>query len=1444
MKNQRILVSLVLCVYLVQLTFVPIVLANAPVLDSSTAGVSFTGVGTSHLTITSTALSSIVNAPLGFDIGHTDVTNVNQAHNASMLVRIGGSLTHIDGHLNAMGQLILLNPNGVIFGPSAQVNVGSLIVSSLALSNADFMRGYYLFQGTGIEGPVKNIGAINASHGGAYLLAPNVENSGVITSPGGTIVLGAGAKAYLSNRPDGRGFLAEISNLVGHAVNVKDLIADGGNITLAGRVVNQEGLVQANSVREHKGKIELYASETLTLKAGSRTLAKGSSDGPSDGGSIRAIADKLSGTAKFEKGAIVDVSGGKAGGHAGFAELSASRVGLGGKFIGAAIRGFRSGRLLIDPTMDLDLTGFTATGFADIAFETPRDSFGALLPNYDLRVTGFFDLNSVQPPPTGGTIRFDAGQDLIFHDLTLWNNPFGAPTKWDIIGVAERNILFTGFTGTTLQTAYGGGIDLTAKTGNVNLIDPQTGILSTVRAQGGGGISIKTGLDLIASIGFDANGGLLGLFNVKGINIDGPGRLNLDVGRDFIGGLADGVPSGPGFMLWNSNTTAPPPQHTVKVGRNIGETNLPLGLNGLPLTAAELRAQGKAVVAESSARYADFALSGGELTVSAGGNVYVSRVRDAGLVGGLDAQGNPRDPQFATGLENNRVTIISRDGNVILNTSPVDAGRQATPLEVLSTLLPASFEARAENGTIQIRSNLKFLPSPIGSVQFFAKQDIQGIPKLGRGDDPNFTWLFVGYGGISGGHWVAVDNRTIPQRPDLWPFLGNSPGGPTLPKEAQSPPGDFPDYARMDVDRNPPTVKLLEVSPNDLIGNTALDQVQALVNNNLPVAAQNQTALAPVTFKAETGNISKLVFDLVSRPFRKEISIEAGNRIEQFNANIYLPDLGTQTQTVTERVPLFVDPTTGTPRPITSNDVILIRDPVAGLVRDWNKTESVDPANLVNVVIKDVAVTVNVPKPAATITANDIVLNKSASGDGGLQFSGPGTARVIAKRNLDLADGRGINLERDKAGDLGGVLDIAVGNNLDMVTSGIFSKNGAGISIHGYDPLKPYVLGYDNSDLYPLEFPDSLRGGINLPAVGGRVNVGENSLRSAGGSKAPTGIQVINGGSVGQMAKAPIVNPDGTVTVNVVKDRAAILIRASGDIDVNKSRVATFSGGDIRLTSLKGNINAGSGSKNEQVLFSIDTGENDSQGNRIFKTYKVPGSGIFTFHPDDPQPLATLFPTFNDPEINALLAQADREGFFGRDVSQLLAKANKLRAEREPLFNERVLNPFIDRLKLGDIYLTAEAGTRGPVPANGTGRIIIPEAGILGRNVFLQGILDFRGGSVTGRVILPPNPVVVGTPSIPVLSPPGVSPPPPSLTGGGTVGAASTTAVASSTSAKSTDSVQETAVESSSRSTQGKQVASKNNDDKDGKRQVATSVRVKRGVVIQVDVKPEVKAGG
>lgn len=1426
-RNQSSFTALaVVIAYAAQMLAVPLLLANptGPNVVGGQATVS--GLGTSQVTIAQASQRAIINWQQ-FNIAPNEVTRFIQPNvNAIALNRIfDHSPSQIFGSLTANGTVILLNPNGVVFGPNAQVNVGGLIASSLNLTDANFMRGFYSFEGAGIEGLVKNMGRIHGAHDGVYLLAPNVENSGVITTAGGSIVLAAGAKAYLSNRPDGQGFLAEISAPIGHAVNLKDLIADGGNITLAGRVVNQEGLVQANSVRERNGKIELFASETLTLKSGSQTVAKGSGDGPSDGGTILAIADKTKGTARFEKGATLDVSGGAAGGRGGFSELSGKNVSLGGRFVANAAAGYRGGRLLIDP-VEVDLTGFAATNFQDILFTS--------LLGEDLRITGLFDLNLVQPPAGGGTIRFEAGRDLLFDNLTLFNSPVGPPALWNIAGTAERHILFTGFAGSTLATAHGGSIALHAKTGNVRLDDPATGALSVVQASGGGGVSIKTGQDLIAGTAVDETGGPLGLFSVQGISIEGAGKLVLDVARNFLGGAPNGTASGPGFVLRNLDSTGPLPQHTVTVGGVIGETNLPLGSNGLPQTTT---------LAESSRQYADFALSNGDLTVTAGGNVYLQRIRDAGLVGGFDlSTGAPRELAFAAGLERNKATIVSRDGHILINTNNRDAGRSTLPSDVLSALLPASFEARAEKGTIQIRSSLTFLPSPTGSVKFFAKQDIQGVPKIGRQLDENFIWLYVGYGGLAGGQWVAVDQRTILQRPDLWPFVANRPGSDTLPPRPssdQAPPSVFPEYAFRDGEGNPPSVRLLQVDPATLASNSDLGTVASIVSNNRPVAAENPTALAQVSFIAELGNISKVVFNLVSRPFRKEVLIEAGNRIDEVSANIYLPDLGTNTQTVTEHVPLFLDPSTNRLRPITDADVVLIKavNPATGQVeiRPWNKQEAVDPANLVNVVVTDATVTVTSPKVGATIKAQDISLSKGNAGEGRLAFSGPGTARLVAKRTLDLADGAGISMERSKAGDQGGLLDIAAGTGVDMVTTSIISQNGAGISIHGYDETKPYIVGYDNSALYPLQFPDSVRGGINLPAVAGRINVGENSARSAGARGALTGVQVYDGGSVGQLAKQPVVNPDGTVTVQLVKDPAAILMRANGNIDVNKSRIATFGGGDIRLTSLTGSINAGSGSRDERAQFVTRVPDLDSQGNPKFNpdgtpalkevSFEVPGSGIFTFHPGDPQPL--VFPVFNDPEINALVDLANREGFFGRDVTAINEQANRLRAERLPIFNEMVLRPFIEKSKLGDITLTAERGS-----------IIIPPAGIRGRRVTLNApVVDFQGGEVQGIVEFPRPPILPSPPAIGGLAPAGAAAPPVALGGGGTAGAASTTAAATATGVKQSDAVQESAVESSGQARETKEA--KKSDGKSTATQLAKSVRVKRGVVIQVDVKPQ-----
>ncbi len=1387
------------------------------------------GVGTPTVTIQQASRAAIINWA-GFNIAPNEVTRFIQPDvRAIALNRIFDQHpSQIFGRLEANGSVILLNRNGILFGPNAQVNVGGLIASTLNLSNANFLRGYYLFEGRSTDGWVKNAGSIHAGFDGVYLLAPNVENSGLITSPQGQITLAAGSSVFLSNRADGRGFLAELTAPTGQALNLKDLVADGGEVTLAGRVVNQEGLVQANSIRERNGRIELFASEQLTLSAGSRTEAKGADQGLSNGGTIVAMADKANGQARFDKGAVIDVSGGRQRGRGGFVELSGKQVGLGGRFVGNAREGYPGGQLLIDP-VDVDLNGLSASGLSNILFNSTLGD--------DLRVTGAFDLNTVEPPTGGGSIRFDAGRDLLFTDVFLLNG-FGTPRKWDIFGLAERDIQLTR---TRLSTDFGGSIDLTARTGTVRLIDPPTGALSTVQVQGGGNISINAGKDLIASVSVDSN------FNsVQGIQLDGPGSLNISVGGNFLGGRVDGLPAGPGFVVRNGPAT-------VTASGSIGETNLPLGADGLP-DAALISQQN---LQENTIGYADLASANSTVTLTAGGNIYFRRLRDAGLVCdrsgafcGSDADGSPRAAQLTPGLENNQAFLTSTQGHILLNPSPTAAGEQATPLAVLSSILPASFDAQALNGTIQIRSNLTFFPSPTGRLNFFAKQDIQGVPKTIKvPDEVNFKWVFFGFTTTGQPIWRAVDLRTALQDPEVLPFIGR----PLPPGAGDPPPNEsFPDYARIEQPLSVPTVQLLEVSPSSLVGNPQLFQVAGLIRNNNPLAP-NAPQISTVGFQTGTGDISRLSLNFISRPFKKEVTIQSGNDIKEVFVSTYLPDLGADRVTATEHVPLVTDPTTGLLRAANPGEVIRAED----------------------VTVKDVQVEVLVPKAGAIVQAErDIDLSKPAEGSlGGLHFVGPGTARITAKRDLNLGDGSGIDhqIAKDPSGltDQGGLLDIAVGRDLLMTQSRIFSRNGAGISIHGPDEGTSYVRGYDNSALHPVEVPESVRGTLNLaPPVGGRVDVGDNKGKTLFDSGAePTGIEAILGGSVGMKAEKPSVGADGTVEVNLVKDAAAISIRATGDVNVNRSRIATFRGGDIQITSAQGNINAGSGGRDEFASFPVDTIKIDPvTGNPVINpatglpdlertVLQVPGSGIFTFYPPpkvvngvvvvpgDPFPL--VFPKFDDPEITAVGNEIIKQGFFGRDTSLLRAKEQALRAAFEPVFNAQ-LDAFINPLKLGNTTLTAEQGN-----------IIIPPAGIRGRDVGLNapnGSIVFQGGAVQGRARAVAQrlegPIVnvgvfaasttAGTVSVSTGSGGGGTLAP--LTSPGVAAPVSATVGASTAAAKSAESTEETAAEASSQQTkaeaQAKQTAAKS-DDKDKKTGVAQPVRVKRGVTIEVDVKPQ-----
>jgi filamentous hemagglutinin family protein len=113
--------------------------------------------------------------------------------------------SEIFGSIDANGRVFLSNPNGLIFGATATINVGSLVATGLDISSEEFMAGNYNLGTVGSDGGVViNRGLIQAATGGSVtLVGSSVQNEGVIIADYGTVNMGAGQTAVLDFDGDG-----------------------------------------------------------------------------------------------------------------------------------------------------------------------------------------------------------------------------------------------------------------------------------------------------------------------------------------------------------------------------------------------------------------------------------------------------------------------------------------------------------------------------------------------------------------------------------------------------------------------------------------------------------------------------------------------------------------------------------------------------------------------------------------------------------------------------------------------------------------------------------------------------------------------------------------------------------------------------------------------------------------------------------------------------------------------------------------------------------------------------------------------------------------------------------------------------------------------------------------------------------------------------------------
>ena len=234
-------------------------------------------------TVVTQASPSLVIDWNSFNVGSAERVQFKQPDAAAaVLNRIGDARpSQIDGALSANGRVFLINPNGLIFGKTAALNVGSLVAGSLGIASEDFMRGDYRFSAApGQEGGrVVNHGLLSAALGGSVtLFGGSVANDGLIVANYGQINLGAGHKALLDFDGDGllrfevpEPILSNGQGVTAAVANSGSIVAPGGQVLLTAsaardvftRAVNNSGVIQAVGVDKRGGVVRLVGAGGL-----------------------------------------------------------------------------------------------------------------------------------------------------------------------------------------------------------------------------------------------------------------------------------------------------------------------------------------------------------------------------------------------------------------------------------------------------------------------------------------------------------------------------------------------------------------------------------------------------------------------------------------------------------------------------------------------------------------------------------------------------------------------------------------------------------------------------------------------------------------------------------------------------------------------------------------------------------------------------------------------------------------------------------------------------------------------------------------------------------------------------------------------------------------------------------------------------------------------------
>ena len=276
-----------------------------------------------------------------FNVGSKESVNFVQPSSQALAVNriLDSNGSQILGRINANGQVYLINPNGILFGRTAQVNVGGLVASTLDVDNASLGGNKHVFNGKG-AGSVVNEGSIRAADGGyVALVSARISNSGSIAARAGSVLMGAGSQVVLDLGGPVKLQVTQgaLDTLIENGGAIR---ADGGQVYLTAKAAGK----LASSVINNTGVIEAH------------TLATG------EKGQIVLLGDMQRGSVRVA--GVLDASAPQ-GGDGGFIETSANHVAIDAAQVTTAAPRGKTGTWLIDPNdFTVAASGGNMTGAA------------------------------------------------------------------------------------------------------------------------------------------------------------------------------------------------------------------------------------------------------------------------------------------------------------------------------------------------------------------------------------------------------------------------------------------------------------------------------------------------------------------------------------------------------------------------------------------------------------------------------------------------------------------------------------------------------------------------------------------------------------------------------------------------------------------------------------------------------------------------------------------------------------------------------------------------------------------------------------------------------------------------------------------------------------------------------------------------------------------------